>query len=207
MEDLKEVITCAAYHPEHCNIFVYSSSRGFIKMCDMRINAHCDRIAKVFETFDSDRSFFSEITKSMSDLTFSQDGRYFVSRDYLTLKIWDTHMERPLVSITVNDQLRPKLAELYDNDQIFDQFKCCFSYDSNYVVSGEYSDTVHIFDWKAPEIFRKEVKFEVSSAGRIRPNFNIFQKKVQYVSWNQIDNIVAMSSDHNVYLYNVATTL
>jgi len=210
MEDLKEVITCAAYHPRHCNVFVYSSSRGLIKMCDMRINAHCDKVAKVFETVDSDRSFFSEITKSIADISFSRDGRYFVSRDYLTVKIWDILVERPLVSITVNDQLRPKLAELYDNEQIFDQFKCGFSNDSNYVISGEYSDTVHLFDWKAPELFRKEIKFEVTpNSNRItRPSYlNNFQKKVQHVAWNPISNMIALSSDHNVYLYSTPFSL
>ena len=35
------------------------------------------------------RSFFSEIIASISDVKFSGDGRYIISRDYLTLKIWD----------------------------------------------------------------------------------------------------------------------
>ena len=32
MEELKEVITSAAFHPHKCNIFMYSSSRGSIKV-------------------------------------------------------------------------------------------------------------------------------------------------------------------------------
>jgi serine/threonine-protein phosphatase 2A regulatory subunit B len=32
MEELKEVITSAAFHPHRCNIFMYSSSRGSIKV-------------------------------------------------------------------------------------------------------------------------------------------------------------------------------
>ena len=39
MEDLAEVITSAEFHPTHCNVFVYSSSRGTIRLCDMRDKA------------------------------------------------------------------------------------------------------------------------------------------------------------------------
>ena len=48
------------------------------------------------------RSFFSEIIASISDIKFSPDGRYIVSRDYLTLKVWDVNMEsRPVQTIPV----------------------------------------------------------------------------------------------------------
>ena len=43
MEELTEVITAAEYHPEHCNLFVYSSSKGTIRMCDQRQQSLCDK--------------------------------------------------------------------------------------------------------------------------------------------------------------------
>ena len=33
------------------------------------------------------KSFFSEIISSISDVKFSHDGRYFLTRDYLTVKV------------------------------------------------------------------------------------------------------------------------
>ena len=39
------------------------------------------------------RSFFSEIIGTISDVKFSHNGRYLLSRDYLTVKVWDLHME------------------------------------------------------------------------------------------------------------------
>lgn len=35
----------------------------------------------------SSRSFFSEIIASISDVKFSHNGRYILSRDYLTVKV------------------------------------------------------------------------------------------------------------------------
>ena len=46
MEELTEVITAAEFHPIHCNLFMYSSSKGTIKLSDMRTAALCDQHAK-----------------------------------------------------------------------------------------------------------------------------------------------------------------
>ena len=83
----------------------------------------------------STRSFFSEIISSISDVKFSRDGRYILSRDYLSLKIWDVNMEsRPLKTIPIHDHLRGKLCDLYENDCIFDKFECVWGGDDKYVT-------------------------------------------------------------------------
>lgn len=46
MEELTEVITAAEFHPRECNLFVYSSSKGILRLCDMRQSALCDQHAK-----------------------------------------------------------------------------------------------------------------------------------------------------------------
>lgn len=80
----------------------------------------------------SNRSFFSEIISSISDVKFSRDGRYILSRDYLSLKIWDINMDRrPVKTINIHDHLRGKLCDLYENDCIFDKFECSFSGDGS----------------------------------------------------------------------------
>ncbi|TNM99272.1 hypothetical protein fugu_013836 [Takifugu bimaculatus] len=128
MEDLTEVITAAEFHPHHCNLFVYSSSKGTLRLCDMREAALCDKHSKLFEEPEdpSAHSFFSEIISSVSDVKFSHSGRYLLTRDYLTAKVWDLNMERkPLETYQVHDYLRSKLCSLYENDCIFDKFRVC----------------------------------------------------------------------------------
>jgi serine/threonine-protein phosphatase 2A regulatory subunit B len=46
MEELTEVITAAEFHPVSCNLFCYSSSKGTVKLADMREQALCDKHAK-----------------------------------------------------------------------------------------------------------------------------------------------------------------
>lgn len=90
MEDLTEVITSADFHPTHCSMFAYSSSKGNIRLVDMRQSALCDKHSKLFEEQEppGSRNFFSEIIASISDIKFGGGGRYILSRDYLTLKLW-----------------------------------------------------------------------------------------------------------------------
>ena len=52
----------------------------------------------------TNRSFFSEIISSISDVKFSNSGRYMISRDYLSVKVWDLHMEtKPVETYTVSE--------------------------------------------------------------------------------------------------------
>jgi serine/threonine-protein phosphatase 2A regulatory subunit B len=146
MEDLTEVITAASFHPVSCNLLMYSSSRGTIRMHDLRENSTADRHCKSkniwiilsltvslvfeFEEDPAETSFFSEIISSISDVQFTQSGEQILARDYLTLKLWDIRNEkRPLEIIPIHDYLRPKLCDLYESDCIFDKFECASSSD------------------------------------------------------------------------------
>ncbi|CUM63792.1 uncharacterized protein PRCAT00001376001 [Priceomyces carsonii] len=148
MEELTEVITSAELHPTHCNLFMYSSSKGTIKLSDMRANSLCDTHAKIFEEYldPASHNFFTEITSSISDVKFSHDGRYIASRDYMTVKIWDLAMElKPLKTINVHEHLRDRLCDTYENDAIFDKFEVQFSGDSKSVMTGSYNNNFMIY--------------------------------------------------------------
>nr|BAK00131.1 predicted protein [Hordeum vulgare subsp. vulgare] len=115
MEDLTEVITSAEFHPSHCNTLAYSSSKGSIRLVDLRQSALCDTHSKLFEQHEApgSRSFFTEIIASISDIKFSMDGRHILSRDYMTLKLWDVNMDSgPVATFQVHEYLRPKLCDL-----------------------------------------------------------------------------------------------
>ncbi|KAL2462585.1 Serine/threonine protein phosphatase 2A 55 kDa regulatory subunit B beta isoform [Forsythia ovata] len=148
MEDLTEVITSAEFHPTHCNMLAYSSSKGSIRLVDLRQSALVDSHSKLFEELESpgSRSFFTEIIASISDIKFAKDGRYLLSRDYMTLKLWDINMDSgPVATFQVHEYLRPKLCDLYENDSIFDKFECCLSGDGLRVATGSYSNLFRVF--------------------------------------------------------------
>lgn len=58
----------------------------------------------------ANKSFFSEIIASISDITFSRDGRFILSRDYMTLKLWDLNKENaPVATYNVHEHLRARV--------------------------------------------------------------------------------------------------
>ncbi|OVA20756.1 Protein phosphatase 2A [Macleaya cordata] len=148
MEDLTEVITSAEFHPIYCNILAYSTSRGFIRLVDMRRSALCDQNARILQDREAhgSKTFFTEIVASISDIKFASDGRHILSRDYMNLKLWDLHMEAsPVATFKIHEYLRPKLCDLYNNDSIFDKFECCLSGDGHQFATGSYSNLFRIF--------------------------------------------------------------
>ncbi|GAV58342.1 hypothetical protein CFOL_v3_01876 [Cephalotus follicularis] len=148
MEDLTEVITSAEFHPVHCNLLAYSSSRGFIYLVDLRQSALCDHNARILKDakFHGSKSFFTEIIASISDIKFTNDGRHVLSRDYMNLKLWDIRMDSsPVAIFKIHENLRPKLCDLYNDDNIFDKFECCLSGDGLNFATGSYSNLLRIF--------------------------------------------------------------
>ncbi|CAK7328867.1 unnamed protein product [Dovyalis caffra] len=111
MEDLTEVITVAEFHPIHCNLLAYSSSRGFIRLVDMRQSALCDHSARILQDaeYHGSKSFFTELIASISDMKFTYDGQHILSRDYMNLKLWDMRMDSsPVAVFKIHEHLRPK---------------------------------------------------------------------------------------------------
>ena len=124
VEELTEVITVARFHPTSGHQLVYATSKGTVSTVDTRISAICDYgrgATRKLQSFGMDSfcadSFYSELISSISDVRYStNDGRYIIARDYLSIKIWDSHMSnKPIKNIPVNNYLRPALTQLYES--------------------------------------------------------------------------------------------
>ncbi|MCL7023085.1 hypothetical protein MKW94_029277 [Papaver nudicaule] len=231
MEDLTEVITSAEFHPTHCHTLAYSSSKGTIRLVDMRQSALCDSHAKIFEENDTpgSRSFFTEIIASISDIKFGRDGRYILSRDYMTLKLWDLNMEAsPVATFQVHEHLRPKLCDLYENDSIFDKFECCLSGDGLRVATGSYSNLFRVFG-SAPgsneattlEASKNPIRRQPQTPTRslrsltslsrsrrrgsesigIDAGGNDFSTKLLHLAWHPTSNVLACAAANSLYMY------
>lgn len=211
LEKLTEVITSASFHPQMCNIFMYSTSRGSIRLADMRDSALCDQHSKQFEIEEdaANRSFFSEIISSISDAKFSNDGRYIISRDYLTLKLWDINMERrPVATVNIHEYLKTHLCDLYENDCIFDKFECDMSGDGTQIVSGSYHNNFMIHDVSREESVTVEAMQDSPKprpAGKPEPSPNVqmidFEKKALHTAWHPQMDAVAVAGVNKLYIY------
>ncbi|KAF5189195.1 Serine/threonine-protein phosphatase 2A regulatory subunit B [Thalictrum thalictroides] len=234
MEDLTEVITSAEFHPTHCNMLAYSSSKGSIRLIDLRQSALCDTHTKLFEEQEApgSKSFFTEIIASISDIKFGRDGRHILSRDYMTLKLWDINMDSgPVATFQVHEHLRPKLCDLYENDSIFDKFECCLSGDGMRIATGSYSNLFRIFccttgntEATTLEASKNPMRRQVQTpsrpsrslgslarvarrgadSGSADANGNTFDftTKLLHLAWHPTENSIACAAANSLYMYN-----
>jgi len=235
LEELTEVITSATFHPTQCHQLIYSSSRGSIRLADLRDSALCDTHSKLFEVEEepANKSFFSEIISSISDSKFTPDGRYILSRDYLTLKVWDVNMEsRPVHVIPVHEYLKVHLCDLYENDCIFDKFECSSSSDGTRFITGSYNNnfvihhtlsnsTVTVEALKDPPK-RKPIPPAAKAAKQVKggkkekpneqqetPNVNLmdFGKKALHVGYHPNAHVLAIAGLNKLYIYEAINAL
>ncbi|CAB1321905.1 unnamed protein product [Coregonus sp. 'balchen'] len=212
-------------HTYHINsISVNSDCETYLSADDLRINLWnleiTDRSFMFEEPEDpSNRSFFSEIISSISDVKFSHSGRYMMTRDYLTVKIWDLNMEsRPVETYQVHEYLRSKLCSLYENDCIFDKFECCWNGNDSVVMTGSYNNFFRMFD----RGYRQDVTLEASRESskprsvlkprkvctggkRKKDEISVdsldFNKKILHTAWHPQDNIIAVATTNNLYIF------
>lgn len=97
IEELSEIITHVDFHPKRSDMFLFSSSKGYMSLCDLRENSQFSRCSTTFQvTVDpSHKHFFTDIINSISRAKFSPtNDNYIFSRDYLSVMIWDVRQTR-----------------------------------------------------------------------------------------------------------------
>lgn len=212
-EELSEVITASQFHPFVDNQFIFSTSKGVIKLGDLRKSSVCDHTAISFEDKDANvnKNFFTEIISSISDVTFSKDGRYIFSRDFLSVKVWDINMSnKPVDVINIFEPLKSKLCELYENEAIFDKFSISSSPCSKYFLTGLFNNNFHISDVSGQNNLQFELNFARNTNVKhiakkfyepLGSNYN-FNRKVLKSAWHPTQNVVAIACLNSLFLYN-----
>jgi serine/threonine-protein phosphatase 2A regulatory subunit B len=204
MDELTEVITCADFHPQECNVLIYATSKGVIRMGDLRSSALCEQYTKEYEDTESDiGGFFQELVTTISDVKFSPDGNFIVSRDYLTMKIWDPRVEnRPLKIVKFHDHLIPKLCDLYENDSIFDKFECSWNGNSNRLLTGSYNNNFYICDAFGSGVTHMTALKPGMTAAAFNSNQHLdSSQKVLHTAWHPTQDIIALGAKDFGYLY------
>ncbi|XP_016375903.1 serine/threonine-protein phosphatase 2A 55 kDa regulatory subunit B alpha isoform-like [Sinocyclocheilus rhinocerous] len=182
-------------HTYHINsISVNSDNETYLSADDLRINLwHLDF---------TDRSF--SILKKVKEC--------FVTLISLSLSLSLS------LSYQVHGYLRSKLCSLYENDCIFDKFECCWRGDDSEVMTGSYNNFFRIFNRDAQRDVTLEASWENGSPGcplktwrvctgsrRKRSEIGVdcldFSRKILYTSWHPQDNIVALATVNNLYIF------
>jgi serine/threonine-protein phosphatase 2A regulatory subunit B len=199
-------------------VLLYGNSRGSLRLVDLRERALC---ATHFQQYQHAphplAASFTDCITSINDAKFVANGSLIVARDYLTLKVWDPRQPaRPFVGVMVQDMLVPYLQELYDNDCIFDKFRCSPNAQGTCFLTGSYHNHFLVHDAVAGEsttIEAKDDTYDGSNAvavnlreAKVENDFD-FSKKVLHVSWHPGNDVLAVAAMNKIYIYQAARSM
>lgn len=213
IDDLSEVITTCTASPLTDSNFVYGTSKAVIKLADLRESVNCTNtgLKIVDNSTKPSKNFFTDIISSISDVKFTMDGRYLVSRDFLSVKTWDPRMPKtPLLTTALYEPLKTKLCELYENDSIFDKFDVSLAPNSQYCLTGLYDNKFHITDVTTYNNTQFELNFKRKTVSKsIGKNYfehmplsYDFTKKALKTAWNPVSNCIVIASLNCLFFYN-----
>ena len=92
MDELDEVITHSEFHPSMPTVFLYTTTKGFLHICDFRESSNYQKEStlKFDVSMGSKKNAFSDMINSLSYGKFMKNyPNHVVTRDYLTIKLWD----------------------------------------------------------------------------------------------------------------------
>ncbi len=220
LDEFTEIITCSTYLPNHSNIFLYSTSKGIIKVCDLRQTTKCASQAASMNDESSppphNLPFSPAFITSISDIQSTRDGRFIATRDYMTVKLWDTHMNKaPIRTYGVHDHLKGQLKALYNNGMLCDKFNLSFNGNGTHIMTGSYNNLLNIYsvmtDKHTTIRVCKQHSRRVMGEKRFSPAaLTVFRSNAEQIdykkniccsSWHPSEDILAIGGQNKLFFY------
>lgn len=157
------------------------------------------------------KNFFTELIENYSSVEFLKNGKYLAARDYLTVKVWDlANTKKPLLNIGLQETLKTKLCEVFENDCIFDKFKLSASNDGNTLLTGNYNNCFHLIDTLDGANTQYELNYKKSTVARTiladkppaLPKMD-YMRKVNACDFNKKKNTLAVASLNCFFIYSM----
>ena len=209
VEEVEETINFSKMHPTSDSLFMYGTNKGSLRLCDLRIGSNADGNSLNFKSeFAGNKNFLASMLSSYSSADYSKQGKYIVSRDYLSVKIWDVcNNKKPVLNVNLNDSFKTKLSEMFENEAIFDKFIVKASPDGNTIASGSYNNWFHMVDqdgvntqyelsYKKATIARQMSGKGSASTGKID-----YMRKATALDFHPSKNMVAVASLNCFFMY------
>lgn len=196
-------------HPKSDNIFLYGMNRGTLKMADMRISSSTDANATSFKSSSNvQKNYLLNLISNISSATFTSNGKYMVTRDYLSVKVWDVcNSKKPLSCTILNEGLKSKLCDMVENEAIYDEFGVAVSADGNTILTGSYNNCFHVMDFDGAnsqyELSYKKATVCRSLSKPMPITKMDYSRKLLVGSFSPSRNILAVASLNCFFTYSL----
>jgi serine/threonine-protein phosphatase 2A regulatory subunit B len=130
-------------------MFLYTMSNGQVNICDYRDRSDFSTSASISLNTAAQNQYsyvYSNWLNYVSTAAFLPDQNYVISRDYLSVKVWDLRMGRTLHSATTTESMERNLSKLHTSNALDDEFFMSVSSDGKHVATGGYDRTGNVLD-------------------------------------------------------------
>jgi serine/threonine-protein phosphatase 2A regulatory subunit B len=206
--DDRETITCCKMHPQSDSIFLYGMSKGSLQVADMRVSASSEDNSTCYKLTNSNpKNYLLNLISNISSATFTNNGKYIVTRDYLSVKVWDVcNSKKPVSCVILNEGLKSKLCEMVENEAIYDEFGVAVR-QGNSILTGSYNNCFHLMDFEGNntqyELSYKKATVCRSMAKPTPITKMDYDRKVLASSFNPARNVLAVASLNCFFTYSL----
>uniref|UniRef100_A0A0K0DXJ7 Serine/threonine-protein phosphatase 2A 55 kDa regulatory subunit B n=1 Tax=Strongyloides stercoralis TaxID=6248 RepID=A0A0K0DXJ7_STRER len=204
VDDNFSCLICMKSHTTKSFIFGYGLSNGDIRLADMRDRRNCDISAKVFPKIQLDTLYRRDVASHFDwacGISFSNDGRYLLSRDIHTLKVWDINYERePLALYYVDENLTTLLHGLNDVECLVDRLSCTWSGDDIHIITGSFGSSFKIINRNTGE--ENLIKANCNTGNGI---VNYFSEKREFGGEKDLQCMELDCSENDSEYYRIGT--
>ena len=210
-EEVTEVITSSQYSPTQESIFLFSTNKG-ARLCDNRKSLSSSRQTVRFEELSSPvkKNLFTDALAFVSSAAFCGDSK-IVTREFFQTKVWDVRMpSRPLSTTQINEGLKSKLAEMYQNEALLERFNVAASPCGSRHATGMFNKTFHILDNEGDN--NRQVTLDFKGALKVRkmqrgaaeplPESYSFTARTPRLAWSPAEDLIAVPLDSSIFLYS-----
>lgn len=209
-DDVEEMVTSAEFSPQQESVFLSTTNKG-ARLGDLRKSCSSKKSYVRFEeAFSGKRNIFTDYLEFVSSGSFLGDNK-IVTRELLQSKIWDIRQpNRPLKVVPLNEKLKTRLADMYENDAIMERFNAVASPGGHFISTGMFNKAVHIIDTQTHENLELSLDYSGKVRSRSVPpdgsgcqvpaeSYN-FDHKTTKVAWNPVQNTFATAVESSIFV-------
>ena len=170
-----ERITKSAYIDYDPHIFIYGTSNGNIRVCDLRIGSEQLKFETTYKDEKSDmNSAIANSLLSVHDISTVLCNKYsFATRHYFSINLWDMRKQNsPTCKFLTYEPIINKLSYLYQNNYINDKFSLSTDNTGKFILTGGYNNMFHVIDTEQ----RLNTQIVIDDTNEKTMNTNVIRK-------------------------------
>ena len=170
-----ERITKSAYIDYDPHVFIYGTSNGNIRVCDLRIGSEQLKFETTYKDEKSDmNSAIANSLLSVHDISTVLSNKYsFATRHYFSINLWDMRKQNsPTCKFLTYEPIINKLSYLYQNNYINDKFSLSTDNTGKFILTGGYNNMFHVIDTEQ----RLNTQIVIDDSNEKTMNTNVIRK-------------------------------